>query len=450
VAAARRDFTNNGDLDAACQVARTATRIAGGTNVDQTASIQEAREKLLNLLGQELYSASEKGQLDQVMSALERGADPLWFHQQDERTPLLASCEQGRWECARVIVENLKQKWDTARAEVESLSLEECDGTQESQKTKTEETSEVNPNKFQTLEHPASHTEALAAAKDLEVEKATALVNLLGAKDKHGCSVLWHLAADVADSPHQVMTYIFDVGDELRSQEAKYTLRSPLSSLNSASRPGWVDLINLQCDNGSTALHRACVFGNRNRAELLMKRGAFVNLQDNEGNTPLVKACQAGSIEGARVLIDFNHANNKTAKQSNIDGDALNSLAMKWARTKSGNNQHCDRKLHDALIEAQKQEQAQAHLNMNLYNVKGHTALDFAYNLKIDELISLLTLNGAHRGPCAISQARVKEEETARRKGLHLNVVSQGSLDSNPVNLFMFTVDPVTLAISYK
>lgn len=63
------------------------------------------------------------------------------------------------------------------------------------------------------------------------------------------------------------------------------------------------DTINMQADNGMTALIGATLHGQRKILELLLNKGADIDGTDERGITALMHACRAGDKEIAEYLI---------------------------------------------------------------------------------------------------------------------------------------------------
>lgn len=57
-------------------------------------------------------------------------------------------------------------------------------------------------------------------------------------------------------------------------------------------------------DEGRTALHFACGYGEIACAEQLIKAGADVNARDNNENTPLHYAAGYGQADGIEILLE--------------------------------------------------------------------------------------------------------------------------------------------------
>ncbi|KAM2954083.1 hypothetical protein FF1_032407 [Malus domestica] len=92
---------------------------------------------------------------------------------------------------------------------------------------------------------------------------------------------------------------------------------------NDASQPGDLDALRLALDNlvgsiddsvedGDTALHLACLYGNLScvqlkiilRMWLLLERGANLEAKDEDGAIPLHDACAGGYTEVVQLLIN--------------------------------------------------------------------------------------------------------------------------------------------------
>ncbi|KAJ0184044.1 hypothetical protein K1T71_000467 [Dendrolimus kikuchii] len=75
--------------------------------------------------------------------------------------------------------------------------------------------------------------------------------------------------------------------------------------------------INTINQDGITALHQACIDDNLEMVEFLVQHGADINCRDNDGWTPLHATASCGGLSIARYLID-NHAD---VAAVNCDGD---------------------------------------------------------------------------------------------------------------------------------
>ncbi|CAG8467185.1 11487_t:CDS:2 [Gigaspora rosea] len=68
-------------------------------------------------------------------------------------------------------------------------------------------------------------------------------------------------------------------------------------------------LIDLQNNDGDSALHQASAAGNIEIVEILINANACVDLCNNENITPLIVAAYNGHADVCRILIDLGHAN---------------------------------------------------------------------------------------------------------------------------------------------
>ncbi len=67
--------------------------------------------------------------------------------------------------------------------------------------------------------------------------------------------------------------------------------------------------VNLQAENGGTALHAASFYGHIGVIEILLKNEADINIETNDGLTSYDIASQANHKEVAKIIM--NHKNIK-------------------------------------------------------------------------------------------------------------------------------------------
>ncbi|XP_074373141.1 uncharacterized protein LOC141713567 [Apium graveolens] len=65
-----------------------------------------------------------------------------------------------------------------------------------------------------------------------------------------------------------------------------------------------VGSIDEPIENGDTALHLACVYGNHTCVQILLERGASLEAKDGDGEIPLHGACAAGYANIVQLLLN--------------------------------------------------------------------------------------------------------------------------------------------------
>lgn len=146
----------------------------------------------------------------------------------------------------------------------------------------------------------------LAACKG-DLERVKTLVENgtdVNAKDEFGCTSLhW---ASLAYSP-AVAEFLLAKGAEIDAKHHRWGL-TPL--MHAHALPVVELLVSKGADvhaalepSGRTKLHMACLAGDRDIAEFLIRKGANVNLKTNSGATPLSQAASAGHADVIELLI---------------------------------------------------------------------------------------------------------------------------------------------------
>ena len=126
-------------------------------------------------------------------------------------------------------------------------------------------------------------------------------------------------------------------------------------------------------DDGWTALIRASYFGHKEAVEMLLQNGADVNQKNNNGQTALILASREGHKEAVEVLLE----NGADVNIQNKDGDTALILAS--------------REGHKEVVEVLLENGA----DVNIQNKSGDTALiEAAFNEEMD-VVKVLLAHGA-------------------------------------------------------
>ena len=134
--------------------------------------------------------------------------------------------------------------------------------------------------------------------------------------------------------------------------------------------------INLQDNDGETALMVASVRAQVNIAKMLLERGAQVDLQNKNGWCALMWPCREGHVESARVLLEYG----ATVDLRNKSGNSSLIVACKWGKVRTPQTTKL-------LLENGAQ--------VNLQNSDGESALMWASINRQVDTVKLLLEHGA-------------------------------------------------------
>ena len=251
------------------------------------------------------------------------------------------------------------------------------------------------------------NTVYLAACKG-DLDRVTTLIEGgtdVNAKDEFGCTPL-HWAA-LADSP-EVADFLIAKGADLNVRDG-YSL-TPL--MNARALPVVELLIAKGADihakverQGRTKLHMTCLTGDKDMADLLIRKGADVNLKDRSGITPLWLAASGGHTDVAELLI----AKGADVNASDKRGRTPLTVAKQRKHTEMVNillEHGAKQTLHAAVASGDIDEVKRLisqRADVNVKNEEGQTPLHRAARAGQREVAELLISKGADIN--AMSQA---------------------------------------------
>jgi hypothetical protein len=111
LAACNKHFADGGSIAEAVDTAKVACLAAEGSPRDAELAAEKGLAAVTLCINTVAYCAADKGQLEELVEALERGADVDWANPNATdsapagRTPLLAACASGKFACAQKLLE---------------------------------------------------------------------------------------------------------------------------------------------------------------------------------------------------------------------------------------------------------------------------------------------------------------------------------------------------------